>query len=98
MSVGSLHFSSLVLSTHYERKQKRRKEKEVIKCASYCVEAYLVYPEQFLHILLSNGSFMAKFQVEKTQCKNCLVWAKSDSLARDIIRSSSDIKVSENGF
>ncbi|XP_031741802.1 glycerophosphodiester phosphodiesterase GDPD4 isoform X2 [Cucumis sativus] len=32
-------------------------------------------------------------QVEKTQCKNCLVWAKSDSLARDIIRSSSDIKV-----
>lgn len=31
--------------------------------------------------------------VEKTQCKNCLVWAKSDSLARDIIRLSSDIKV-----
>ncbi|KAE8648976.1 glycerophosphodiester phosphodiesterase GDPD4 isoform X3 [Cucumis sativus] len=31
--------------------------------------------------------------VEKTQCKNCLVWAKSDSLARDIIRSSSDIKL-----
>ncbi|XP_008459510.2 glycerophosphodiester phosphodiesterase GDPD4 isoform X1 [Cucumis melo] len=31
--------------------------------------------------------------VEKTQCKNCLVWAKSDSLARDIIRSSLDIKL-----
>lgn len=33
------------------------------------------------------------YVVEKTQCKNCLVWAKSDSLARDIIRLSSDIKV-----
>ncbi|XP_038890901.1 glycerophosphodiester phosphodiesterase GDPD4 isoform X7 [Benincasa hispida] len=31
--------------------------------------------------------------VEKTKCKNCLVWAKSDSLARDVIRLSSDIKV-----
>ncbi|XP_022930187.1 glycerophosphodiester phosphodiesterase GDPD4 [Cucurbita moschata] len=31
--------------------------------------------------------------VEKTQCKNCLVWAKSDSLVRDIIKLSSDMKV-----
>ncbi|XWS24654.1 hypothetical protein CRYUN_Cryun27aG0001000 [Craigia yunnanensis] len=28
--------------------------------------------------------------VEKMQCRNCLIWAKSDSLARDIIKLSSD--------
>ncbi|KAL8482355.1 hypothetical protein ACS0TY_028502 [Phlomoides rotata] len=28
--------------------------------------------------------------VERTMCKNCLVWAKSDSLARDLIRLSAD--------
>ncbi|XVF63480.1 hypothetical protein PTKIN_Ptkin09bG0090000 [Pterospermum kingtungense] len=31
--------------------------------------------------------------VEKMQCKNCLIWAKSDSLARDIIKLSSDVMV-----
>ncbi|XP_021300008.1 glycerophosphodiester phosphodiesterase GDPD4 isoform X2 [Herrania umbratica] len=31
--------------------------------------------------------------VEKMQCKNCIIWAKSDSLARDIIKLSSDAKV-----
>ncbi|KAK5832378.1 hypothetical protein PVK06_016180 [Gossypium arboreum] len=31
--------------------------------------------------------------VEKMQCKNCLIWAKSDSLVRDIIKLSSDIAV-----
>ncbi|KAL3513311.1 hypothetical protein ACH5RR_026028 [Cinchona calisaya] len=31
--------------------------------------------------------------VGKTACKNCLVWAKSDSLARDIIKLSSDVTV-----
>ncbi|PON34893.1 Glycerophosphoryl diester phosphodiesterase [Parasponia andersonii] len=31
--------------------------------------------------------------VERTQCKNCLVWAKSDSLARDVIKQSSDVTV-----
>ncbi|KAK9271359.1 hypothetical protein L1049_026949 [Liquidambar formosana] len=31
--------------------------------------------------------------VERTQCKNCLVWAKSDMLARDIIKLSTDIMV-----
>ncbi|XP_022718177.1 glycerophosphodiester phosphodiesterase GDPD4 isoform X3 [Durio zibethinus] len=32
-------------------------------------------------------------EVEKMQCKNCLIWAKSDSLARDIIKLSSDVMV-----
>ncbi|XP_057793832.1 glycerophosphodiester phosphodiesterase GDPD4 isoform X3 [Salvia miltiorrhiza] len=31
--------------------------------------------------------------VEKTNCKNCLVWAKSDSLARELIRLSNDTMV-----
>ncbi|CAA0837703.1 Glycerophosphodiester phosphodiesterase GDPD4 [Striga hermonthica] len=31
--------------------------------------------------------------VEKTKCKNCLVWAKSDSLARDLIKLSIDTMV-----
>ncbi|XP_028800346.1 glycerophosphodiester phosphodiesterase GDPD4-like isoform X2 [Neltuma alba] len=31
--------------------------------------------------------------VERTDCGNCLVWAKSDSLARDVIKLSSDITV-----
>lgn len=32
-------------------------------------------------------------QVKRTQCKNCIIWAKSDILARDIIRLSSDVTV-----
>ncbi|KAM1682601.1 hypothetical protein EV1_033538 [Malus domestica] len=31
--------------------------------------------------------------VKRVQCKNCLVWAKSDNLARDVIRLSSDVTV-----
>ncbi|KAG8378560.1 hypothetical protein BUALT_Bualt08G0149600 [Buddleja alternifolia] len=31
--------------------------------------------------------------VERTKCSNCLVWAKSDSLARDVIKLSSDTMV-----
>ncbi|XP_065880421.1 glycerophosphodiester phosphodiesterase GDPD4 [Euphorbia lathyris] len=31
--------------------------------------------------------------VDIAQCKNCLVWAKSDTLARDVIRLSSDTTV-----
>lgn len=31
--------------------------------------------------------------VDRSKCKNCVVWAKSDSLARDIIKLSSDITV-----
>ncbi|XP_043726142.1 glycerophosphodiester phosphodiesterase GDPD4-like [Telopea speciosissima] len=31
--------------------------------------------------------------VEKTRCKNCLVWAKSDILVRDVINLSSDTTV-----
>ncbi|KAL1212493.1 Glycerophosphodiester phosphodiesterase GDPD4 [Cardamine amara subsp. amara] len=31
--------------------------------------------------------------IEKVQCNNCIVWAKSDSLARDIIRRAADITV-----
>ncbi|XP_074335381.1 glycerophosphodiester phosphodiesterase GDPD4 isoform X2 [Apium graveolens] len=32
-------------------------------------------------------------KVERTHCKNCLVWAKSDNLARDVMRLSSDVMV-----
>lgn len=31
--------------------------------------------------------------VERTNCKNCLVWAKSDNLARDVMKFSSDVMV-----
>lgn len=31
--------------------------------------------------------------VARTQCKNCLVWAKSDNLARDVIKLSPDTTV-----
>ncbi|XP_024961861.1 glycerophosphodiester phosphodiesterase GDPD4 isoform X2 [Cynara cardunculus var. scolymus] len=31
--------------------------------------------------------------VTRTQCKNCIVWAKSDNLARDVIKQSSDVMV-----
>ncbi|TKY49914.1 Glycerophosphodiester phosphodiesterase GDPD4 [Spatholobus suberectus] len=31
--------------------------------------------------------------VEKTECRNCLIWAKSDNLARDVIKLSSEITV-----
>ncbi|KAK4413459.1 Glycerophosphodiester phosphodiesterase GDPD4 [Sesamum alatum] len=31
--------------------------------------------------------------VKRTKCKNCLVWAKSDSLARDVIKLSRDTMV-----
>lgn len=31
--------------------------------------------------------------VEKTLCKNCVIWAKSDNLARDVIRLSPDAMV-----
>ncbi|CAL5398836.1 unnamed protein product [Camellia sinensis] len=31
--------------------------------------------------------------VERTQCKNCVVWAKSDNLARDVMKLSPDVMV-----
>ncbi|KAK9110847.1 hypothetical protein Sjap_018907 [Stephania japonica] len=31
--------------------------------------------------------------IERTQCRNCLVWAKSDALVRDIIQLSSNVPV-----
>ncbi|KAJ7949938.1 Glycerophosphodiester phosphodiesterase GDPD4 [Quillaja saponaria] len=31
--------------------------------------------------------------IERKQCKNCLIWAKSDNLARDVIKLSSDLTV-----
>ena len=33
------------------------------------------------------------FQVEKTECQNCLIWCKSDNLVRDVIKLSSEITV-----
>jgi len=31
--------------------------------------------------------------VEEAGCRNCLIWAKSDNLARDVIKLSSEIAV-----
>ncbi|XP_071711965.1 glycerophosphodiester phosphodiesterase GDPD4 [Rutidosis leptorrhynchoides] len=31
--------------------------------------------------------------VKRTQCNNCVVWTKSDNLARDVIKQSSDVTV-----
>ncbi|XP_019434591.1 PREDICTED: glycerophosphodiester phosphodiesterase GDPD4 isoform X2 [Lupinus angustifolius] len=31
--------------------------------------------------------------VEKTECRNCVIWAKSDNLAREVIKISSEITV-----
>ncbi|KAI5640293.1 hypothetical protein M9H77_00319 [Catharanthus roseus] len=31
--------------------------------------------------------------IERTNCKNCLVWAKSDTLARDVMKQSPDVTV-----
>lgn len=31
--------------------------------------------------------------VERARCKNCVVWAKSDSLARDVMKQSTDVTV-----
>ncbi|CAN6934912.1 unnamed protein product [Brassica oleracea var. botrytis] len=31
--------------------------------------------------------------IERAQCKNCIVWAKSDSLARDLIKRAPDLTV-----
>ncbi|KAL6210178.1 hypothetical protein ACLB2K_021115 [Fragaria x ananassa] len=36
--------------------------------------------------------------VERIQCRNCVVWAKSDNIARDVIRLSSDIMVKSNAL
>ena len=38
-------------------------------------------------------AFYEPFQVKGTKCSNCVVWAKSDSLSRDVIRLSSDVTV-----
>lgn len=32
-------------------------------------------------------------KVERVRCKNCVVWAKSDSLARDVMKQSTDVTV-----
>ncbi|KAH1248300.1 Glycerophosphodiester phosphodiesterase GDPD4 [Glycine max] len=36
--------------------------------------------------------------VEKTECSNCLIWAKSDILARDVIKLSSEITLKALGL
>jgi hypothetical protein len=33
-------------------------------------------------------------QIRKTNCNNCIVWAKSDDIGRDIIKLSKDVVVS----
>lgn len=37
------------------------------------------------------------FQVERLQCQNCLIWAKSDNLARDVIKLRSNVTVNQFG-
>ncbi|GJV86751.1 glycerophosphoryl diester phosphodiesterase [Tanacetum coccineum] len=44
-----------------------------------------IYEKGLAHDILS--------VVKRTQCKNCVVWAKSDNLARDVIKQSSDVTV-----
>lgn len=41
---------------------------------------------------------MNLFQVKRTKCSNCVVWAKSDSLCRDVIRLSSNVTVRTTTF
>ncbi|KAJ4838068.1 hypothetical protein Tsubulata_026910 [Turnera subulata] len=59
-------------------------------------ENCLVFPPTGLKIIYdlffaccirsSNPDSISLFQVYKTHCKRCLVWTKSDSLARDVIK------------
>lgn len=35
--------------------------------------------------------------VERLQCQNCLIWAKSDNLARDLIKLKSNVMVNQFG-
>ena len=39
-------------------------------------------------IFINQSSSHASLQVQRTHCANCVVWAKSDSLVRDIIKLS----------
>uniref|UniRef100_A0A453HH76 Uncharacterized protein n=1 Tax=Aegilops tauschii subsp. strangulata TaxID=200361 RepID=A0A453HH76_AEGTS len=32
-------------------------------------------------------------QIRKTNCKNCVIWAKSDDIGRDLIKLSKDVMV-----
>ncbi|XP_014631644.1 glycerophosphodiester phosphodiesterase GDPD4-like isoform X5 [Glycine soja] len=41
----------------------------------------------------SKVGYLNSKEVEKTECSNCLIWAKSDILARDVIKLSSEITV-----
>lgn len=43
--------------------------------------------------VLCSLSLFKILQVENTGCKNCLVWAKSDSFSRDVMKLSSDVMV-----
>ncbi|PWA46328.1 Glycerophosphoryl diester phosphodiesterase [Artemisia annua] len=44
-----------------------------------------IYEKGLAHDILS--------VVKRTQCKNCVIWAKSDNLVRDVIKQSSDVTV-----
>ncbi|XP_026662041.2 glycerophosphodiester phosphodiesterase GDPD4 isoform X2 [Phoenix dactylifera] len=37
--------------------------------------------------------YLSKNEVKKTRCKNCLIWAKSDIVGRDVIKLSKDVTV-----
>lgn len=39
-----------------------------------------------------------EFQVEVTECNNCLVWAKNDDLVREVIKLSSNLTVRTSHF
>ncbi|PIA35390.1 hypothetical protein AQUCO_03500042v1, partial [Aquilegia coerulea] len=49
---------------------------------------YIELFEIWNHLLLQSS-----IKVQRARCKNCLVWAKSDNLARDVIKLTPDIPV-----
>lgn len=60
----------------------------------------ILFSKYFLLLQLCNFqvSIQYLFQVEKTECRNCLIWSKSDNLARDVVKLSSEIAVRSSLF
>jgi hypothetical protein len=54
----------------------------------------LLFLQQFLFgkLIVIYDNFCS-LQLRRTNCKNCLVWAKSDDIGREIIKLSKDVIV-----